>query len=84
MNITIRGINPKFWRQVRVKAVEQGMATGEAVNLALKRWIETKEEEKRKKKQKKSFWDLEPFEYKGEDAGKLSSKVDEIIYGWKK
>ena len=37
---------------------------------------------KRKHKKKtKSFWDLRPFEYKGKDSGKLSAKIDEVIYG---
>jgi hypothetical protein len=80
MNITIRGINPKYWKEIRVKAVSEGIPTGEAVNLALKRWLETKKE----KKKQKSFLELEPFDYKTEDATKLSSQVDEVLYGWKK
>jgi hypothetical protein len=82
MNITIRDINPRFWRELKVKAVREGMTIGEAVNVAIEKWLsEYKEKESKKTK---SFWDLKPFKFEGKDAGQLSTKVDEIVYGWKK
>lgn len=79
MNITIRDVNPHFWREVKIKAVKEGVTRGQAINLALNHWLQ----EKTQKKQK-SFLELEPFDYKGEDAKELSMKVDEVLYGWKR
>ena len=83
MNITIRDVNPRFWRELKVEAVKEGLTIGKALNLALERWLHDYKN-KRTKKVTKSFWDLKPFKYEGEDAGKLSIKVDEVLYGWKK
>ena len=83
MNITIRGVNPRFWRELKVEAVKEGLTIGKALNLALERWLH-EYKNKRSKIRTKSFWDLKPFKYEGEDAGKLSIKVDEVLYGWKK
>ena len=83
MNITIRDVNPRFWRELKVEAVKEGLTIGKALNLALERWLH-EYKNKRSKIRTKSFWDLKPFKYEGEDAGKLSVKVDEVLYGWKK
>ena len=83
MNITIRDVNPRFWRELKVEAVKEGLTIGKALNLALERWLH-EYKNKRSKIKTKSFWDLKPFKYEGEDAGKLSVKVDEVLYGWKK
>ena len=52
---------------------------GETVNLALENWLH--EHKKEHIKKQKSFWDLEPFNFEGKHAGKLSMKVDEVLYG---
>ena len=82
MNITIRDINPRFWRELKVEAVREGMTIGEAVNIAIEKWL--MEYKSKEHKKTKSFWDLKPFKFEGKDAGQLSTKVDEILYGWKK
>ena len=79
--ITARDVSPNLWRELKVEAVKEGLTMGEAINLALEKWLH---EHKNKKKISKSFLDLEPLEFKGEDAKYLSTKVDEILYGWKK
>lgn len=81
MNITIREINPMLWKELKIEAVKDGLNVGEAVNLALEKWLH---EHKNPIKISKSFFDLEPLEFDGEDAKYLSTKVDEILYGWKK
>ncbi len=83
MNITIRNVNPRFWRELKIEAVREGLTIGKALNLAIERWL-NEYKNKRGKKKIKSFWDLEPFRYEGKDATKLSTKVDELLYGWKK
>ena len=66
-----------------MEAVKEGLTTGEAINIALEKWLH-EYKNKTIKKRAKSFWDLKPFRYEGEDAGKLSMKIDEVLYGWKK
>ena len=83
MNITIRDVNPRFWRELKVEAVKEGLTVGKALNMALERWLH-EYKNKRSKIRTKSFWGLKPFKYEGEDAGKLSIKVDEVLYGWQK
>ena len=83
MNITIRDVNPRYWRGLKIEAVKDGLTIGEALNLALERWL-NEFKNKGDRKNAKSFWDLKPFKYEGEDAGKLSTKIDEVLYGWKK
>ena len=79
--ITVRDVNPSLWRELKVEAVKEGLTIGGAMNLALERWLHDKETKKTKKG--KSFWDLKPFKFEGKDAGFLSTKVDEVLYGWK-
>jgi len=82
MNITIREVNPRFWKELKVEAVKGGITIGEALNLAIENWLNNYK--KREKKKTKSFWDLMPFKFEGKDAGHLSEKVDEVVYGWAK
>ena len=82
MNITIRDVNSNLWRELKIETVKEGMTIGQAINLALENWI--REHRKRINGDKvKSFWDLNPVKYEGKDAGHLSMKVDEALYGWK-
>jgi len=81
MNITIRGINSQCWKALRIEAVKQDITIGEAINLALHQWLQKRGE---KQKKQKSFFELEPFDYNGKDARELSTKVDEVLYGWTK
>lgn len=82
MNITIRDVNSKLWRELKIETVKEGMTIGQAINLALENWI--RGHRKRRNGHKvKSFWDLNPVKYGGKDAGHLSMKVDETLYGWK-
>ncbi|MBI3027058.1 hypothetical protein HYY70_03005 [Candidatus Woesearchaeota archaeon] len=83
MNITIRDVNPRYWRELKVEAVKEGLTIGEAINIALEKWLH-EYKNKEIKKRAKSFWDLKPFRYGGKDAGGLSTKIDEVLYGWKK
>ena len=78
MNITIRDINPRFWRELKVEAVKEGLTIGVAVNLALEKWLQ--EHRKKRKINAKNFWDLKPVKFEGKDAEQLSMKVDEVLY----
>lgn len=83
MNITIRDVNPRFWKELKIEAVKEGLKIGEAINLALERWLH-EYRNKQDKEKIKSFWDLKPYKFDRKDAGHLSTKVDEVVYGWKK
>jgi 20S proteasome alpha/beta subunit len=79
MNITVRDINPAFWRELKLEAVKKGMTVGQAVNLALDALLHANHENK--KKSKVSFWDIKPAAPKTKDAEKLSTMIDDVLYG---
>ena len=79
MNITIRDVNPRYWRELKVEAVKDGLTIGEAINLALERWLQ-EYKNIRKTKSAKSFWDLKPVKHKGKNFSRLSTMVDEVLY----
>ena len=81
MNITIREVNARFWKELKVQAVTEGVTLGQAVNLALERWLREKAQPKKKKT--KSFWDIKPVRLPGKDVPHYSSQVDEVLYGGK-
>lgn len=80
MNITIRDIRMETWRKVKAEAVREGMTMGEAVNLALDKWLEENSKIKSAKKAK-SFWDIKPLNPKAKDASIWSKSVDKTLYG---
>ncbi|MEK6941687.1 MAG: hypothetical protein AABW85_02420 [archaeon] len=81
VNVSVRDVDPKVFREFKVKTVEIGMKTGTAMTQALKEWAEKREN---KKKKVKSFFD----NFKSWDWGKGSEKssieIDEVLYGLKK
>jgi len=83
MNITIREVNSRLWRELKSESAKEGLTMGEALNLALETFLEEKKSKKHNKNAK-SFLDLKPYAFKGEGQGSLSSDVDSVLYGWKK
>ncbi len=80
MDVTIRNVNPESWKDFKATAVKEGLAVGEALNLALKKFVK-EVGEKKKVEGHKEIWDLKPVRFQGPDAEHLSQKVDEILYG---
>ena len=81
--ITVRSVNSDLWRELKVAAVKEGMTLGEAMNLALQKWLQERKDASRGSK-RKSFWSLKPIRFEGADKGKLkklSTLVDETLYG---
>ena len=78
--VTVRAVNRGLWRELKVKAVKEGMTLGEAVNLALQKWLHEQKEANAGGK-RKSFWNLKPFKFEGAGKEKLSTIVDETLYG---
>ena len=75
MNLTIRDLNESVFRKFKARAVEEGMKLGEALTQAMDIWIKQSTD-----KPEGSLLDLETFDW-GKDAEKVSTKIDEIIYG---
>ena len=80
--ITVRSVSGDLWKELKVEAVKEGMTLGEAVNLALQKWLmERKAAGKGDKHVRKSFLNLKPIKFEGANKGKLSTLVDETLYG---
>ncbi|MBI2145053.1 hypothetical protein HYU18_01890 [Candidatus Woesearchaeota archaeon] len=78
--VTVRAVNRGLWRELKVTAVKEGITLGEAVNLAIQKWLHEQKEAQAGNKHK-SFWSLRPFKFEGADKEKLSTLVDETLYG---
>lgn len=78
---TVRSVNSELWKKLKVAAVEEGMTLGETVNLALQKWLQERDKSGRGSGKRKSFWSLKPIKFEGADKGKLSTLVDETLYG---
>lgn len=78
--ITVRSVNRDLWRELKVAAVKEGMTLGETINLALQKWLQERKEANIGSK-RKSFWNLKPIKFEGADKKKLSTLVDDTLYG---
>ncbi|MBI2137797.1 hypothetical protein HYU12_04750 [Candidatus Woesearchaeota archaeon] len=78
--ITVRSVNRGLWRELKVAAVKEGVTLGEAVNLALQNWLQERKNAGKGGKGK-SFWSLKPLRFEGADKEKISTLVDETLYG---
>src|SRR5437660_10278763 len=45
---TVRDVDEAIWRKFRAKTEEEGLKTGQALNEALREWVEDSEEEAKK------------------------------------
>jgi len=79
LNISVRDVDPKAFREFKVKTVSQGSRTGVTLTQAMKEWVEKRE---KKKKKKRSFFDLKSTDW-GKGTQDLSERVDEYLYGGK-
>jgi hypothetical protein len=77
LNITIRDVDEKVFREFKAEAVRDGTRLGRALTRAMKFWLDTK---KREKRSKRSLLELKPFDW-GADTEKSSVEIDEVLYG---
>jgi hypothetical protein len=77
MNITIRGVDEKVFRDFKEETARKGFNLGNAVTNAMRTWLGN---ERAEKKGKKCFLDLEPFDW-GEGTERSSVEIDKILYG---
>lgn len=78
--VTVRSVNRGLWRELKVAAVREGITLGEAMNSALQRWLHEQKARTMSGK-RKSFWNLQPIKFMGADKKKLSTLVDDTLYG---
>lgn len=76
----IRGIDREILRKFRAKSIEERMKMGDALTVAMKRWI--KEERGEKVSPRHLIW-VKPFDW-GKGTEKTSIEIDKILYGRKR
>lgn len=78
----IRDLDEETFRKLRAAAIEENMKVGEAMNIAMKKWLADKEKNKIKP-DPKNLLKIEGIIKPGKKV-RWSEEVDEILYGWKK
>jgi hypothetical protein len=78
--IAIRDVDEEILRKFRAKTIEENMKMGEALTLAMKRWIE---ERKKRRVNPKYLLEVKPFDW-GKGSERTSVEIDEILYGRKR
>jgi len=74
MNITIRGVDEKIFKEFKAEAAREGKKIGEAMNEAMRVWL------MRRRAKKLRLLDLKPSDW-GEGTERLSVEINQIIYG---
>ena len=78
--VTFRGVDEEVLKKFKAKAIEERMKMGEALTLAMIKWLE---EEKKERNNPRNLLKLKPFDW-GKGTEKTSKEVDEILYGSKR
>ena len=73
--IGVREVDKEIFHKFRTKALERKIKLGNAMNFAMKIWIENQEKENKNRNTKL----LEPFSF-GKGTEKLSREIDKILY----
>ena len=72
MDITIRNLNEEVYRELKAWAAIKGIKIGEAMNLAIRYWLNERELGKRNVVPKPSDW--------GKGTEKLSEEINKYLY----
>ncbi|HLC54972.1 MAG TPA: hypothetical protein VJJ75_00405 [Candidatus Nanoarchaeia archaeon] len=75
MQLSVKNVEKELFRQLKADAVKEGVQVGDALNLAIKLYLDRK-----RKKPKVSFLDLKPQNW-GKGSERTSEQTDEILYG---
>jgi len=76
----VRGIDEEVYRKFRQRALEERMKVGDAMTLAMKRWVE---KEEKSEINPRNLLKIKPIKV-GKKKVRWSEEVDEFLYGWKK
>ncbi len=74
--VAVRKVDEQLWRSFKSRLVREKLTLGEGLNLALNSWLSTSA----KRKARRSFFDSPAVEFTGDDAERLSERVDEVLY----
>ena len=80
--IAVRGIDEETFRKFRAIAIEERMKTGEALSIAMKKWIKEKEAGKIKPNPE-NLLKISGI-IKTKNKVKWSEEIDEFLYGLEK
>ena len=72
MDITIRNMNEEAYRELKARAAIKGIKIGEALNLAIRCWLEEREIGKRNVVPEPSDW--------GKGTEMLSEEINKYLY----
>lgn len=78
VNISIRGVDAKLFKEFKAEAAREGTGMGTVLNVAISNWLSSKNAKK-----KTNFLDLEPWDW-GSGNEKASSEIDDELYGGEK
>lgn len=81
--IAIRGVDEDILRKFRARTIEERMKMGEALTLAMKRWIEEEKKEQRTKPNPRNLLKISGI-IKTKKKVRWSEKIDEFLYGLEK
>ena len=76
--VAIRDLDEETFRKFRAVAIEEKLKTGEALTLAMKKWIE--EEKMKNKPNIKNLLKIKPIRM-GKKKVRWSEEIDEFLYG---
>ena len=74
MQLSVKNVDEKVFREFKAKAVQNKMKVGSALTFAMQFWIREKST-----KNKKSFLDHKPTSW-GKGTENLSQEIDKILY----
>ena len=77
VNITIREIDDRIYRQFKMEVVRDGTKIGNALTMAMKMWLDYM---RKNKQTKKSILEVKPSDW-GKGNENASVEVDRTLYG---
>ena len=80
VNVSFRAVDERKFREFKAVVVREGMKSSEALTKAFDLFLEWVNS---RPKKRTSLLSLKPVHW-GADTAKDSSRVDEILYGWKR
>ena len=74
MQVSVKDVDDRIFREFRAESVREGMKVGKALNLAMKLWLDSKG-----RKPRLSIINLKPRDF-GQGSERASEEIDKIVY----
>lgn len=75
MQVSIKDVDDRIFREFRAESVREGMNVGRALSLAMKLWLDSKG-----RKPRLSIINFKPTHW-GKGTERTSEEIDKILYG---